>query len=257
MSITPASFRPGVRRVGEIDILSATRTGGTSSSFIVALPVPLKDVTALTAYEIQMPKTQYNIFAAGPLQNNTLYYNVGAGTASVTVPAGSYSASTLVAALNAALLAVPTTISVSFSTITFLSTITTSAGTLALPFATSGGSVASLLGFPAVNLTGLTTYVSTDGIDMDAQLSIYINVRSISTGSTTTGSLPGYAWKIAMGGNFTGDLVVWRANDSYDARIDVPKQDIYTLAINLTDYLGNEIGMNGYDWSMLLHAYSA
>ncbi len=258
MSVTHASFRPGIKRIGEIDILSSTRTGGTSDAFVVRLPVPLKDVTALTCYEIQMPKIFYNIFAAGPKQNNTLYYDVGAGTASVTIPAGAYNATSLITALNAALLSAGTTITVNFSTTTFLTTIATSAGTLALPFASSSAStIAQILGFIPANLTGATSYTSTNGINLDEQLSVYINMREISVGSTTTDLLAGYAFKIAMGGNFPGDVVVWRAQDSYDARIDIPKRDIYTLTINLIDSKGQQINMLGYDWSMLLHAYSA
>jgi hypothetical protein len=258
MAVTPASFRPGVKRVGEIDILSSTRTGGTSDAFTVRLPSPIRDVTAISAYEIQMPKVFYNIFASGPNQNNTLYYNVGAGTASVTIPAGAYTANSLIAALNAALLTAGTTITTNFSSTTFLTTITTSAGTLALPFASStAGTIAQILGFIPADLSGNTGYTSTNGINLDDQLSIYINIRGISAGSTTTDLLAGYAFKIAMGGNFPGDLVVWRAEDSYDARIDVPKQEIGTLVINITDSTGQQVNMLGYNWSMLLHVYSA
>jgi hypothetical protein len=245
-----ATYLPDHNRIVDIDILSSSRVSistSSSTNFDVKLASPIEGVTAIQLYEVILPKVQYNITAA----NNVFYYNA----TSVTVPPGAYSAASLMTALNA-LLTGPGIV-VSFSNVTLKTTLT-SGVIVTYPFGTNtANSITSVLGFTAVDLAGNTVYTSTQGINLTGKLSMYINVRGFSNGSTTTGNLGYFTFKVPLvsEGAITGDYIVWRANDYYGSKVIIPAQSITTLHIDLMYSDGTAVDMLGYDWSMLLHCY--
>jgi hypothetical protein len=214
----------------------------------------VENVVAADISEIRVPKTFYNITAA----NNKLDFNDGVVRV-ITVPAGAYDAVSLVTEIQTLMNAISTNWVVTYNPLQFTVTINRTAGTNTLLFGTGvnlAASIARALGFAAVDLTGAATYTGPNVVSLQDPEALFIVVNEIGRSGVTSGTLLNYTWHVLMSANNSGDEVTYKNQSDYPDIIKIQKRTIKTLTVQLADDQGNNVNLNGADWSFFMMLYT-
>ena len=257
-SMAPESFPQANRVVVHIDSRARDlATQPSSSSFTVALPETLHNVSAAALLSAEIPLSFYAFSSARG--NTSLTATLGGTPGVASIPEGNYTQATMATALAAALgtAFAGTTFTVAFSPATSRCTITASAGLLAVDATGSDGTdLATLLGFAAGAVTGgaSSTVTGTGAATMnpDAYLLISVDQLDAAGVATTRGMAAGRSFaKIPL------------KNDSFLANpYDVgaprllalrpPLSRLHRLRVSLRFGDGTAVDLNGQEWSMTL-----
>lgn len=231
----------------------------SSSDFVILLNNNffMGDCKRMKLEYLLMP-TAYNITSA----NQNFQVRVGPTTYNVTIAQGVYDANTLAAAVKAALeLAVSNTWSVSYSTTTRRFTIT---GTSAFELLYASGSSASstnniwqMLGFANSNGTqpidtsSSTSVTSTQLVQLNGPLNLYVHVLEFSQGFITTDNI--YSTFVIPNTSQMGSYIEYSGNENYEQFCLVPNQ-FSRLTIRVLDRNNNVVDLGNLDWTMILRA---
>lgn len=232
-------------------------TQSSSSTFSIALPEQLHNVSSAALLSAEIPLTYYAFTATRGNTSLTFKYAGTPGT--VTIPDGNYTTSTMATALAAALAAAfpaAGAFTVTFSATTSRCTIAVASGTVAVDATASDGTdLATLLGFQrGVVTSGTATVTGTGAATMspDAYLLISIDELDAAGLATTYGMAAGRAFaKIPL------------KNDSFLANpydvgaprllaVRPPLSRLERLHVSLRFGDGTAVDLNGGEWSMTL-----
>lgn len=212
-----------------------------------------ENFTDFIIQEVSIPNTWYNVISSGSAQNNNFDFD---GGSSVSLTAGSYSASSLASALQTQIRTVDGTATVAYDEDTMLFTITFSAGRT-IDWATGANSTTNLgelLGFDtSADDASATTHTSDYVVNMN-QRQIYIT-SNISNqivynteDSLTTQRKCMYIINVDQGKN----NILLRNLDYRVEGHNLQDGKQQHFIFDLIDKDLNRINLNGNSWSMLI-----
>lgn len=225
---------------------SLDRSNGESHSFILQLPRSYNNIIAIELQSVSMPTSFYNIKSGF---NNTIVFNDGTDR-TVTLNPGNYSASAIATEIQTKLNASASslTFTVSFSSNTMKMTIAAD-GAFVLKF-TNSQSCWRELGFTNTDTSSATSHTGTNVISLDRPHHIYIHVAELDSRIETSSSsfFPHFVLNINSN---AGDLSFYHSLSSFSQTIYMNRTSLHNLNITLTDEDGNDIDLNGSEWSMI------
>ncbi len=218
-------------------------SANSSTNFTVNLPVTA-NVSKAELMEVQLPNTYYNVNS----YNNVLSWNDGS-LKTITVPPGAYNINQLVTEIQTLMNSVSSGYTVTYNQIQFTVTIT---GGAAFSLMMAVSSIAHILGFSSVNITGASSYTGTNVIALNAPINLYIIVSNFGTSGWTSKGI-GYTYKVSVtvtGGNLTYNEI----NSFYPQCITLPiPTGTKNFAITLVDFIGNPVNLNGANWNFTMN----
>ena len=238
-----------------ITIQSDQRTTGTNENFTINCPNPLNDVWAFRVLDVQMPLT-YFLWPDGQTFQFTGDVN---GNIVVTVPPGSYSASTLASLIDAEFLANGDTVSTIFDVTTLTFYIILTAGVDATIEIDAGDLIAtpelSLLGITAV-IAPSTTLASNAPFNFNYPTRINICSDALTNGYSLRSDLTTAAM---IKSNVIRSIPTWLTTASYNI-LDKPTwfytfgntKRLSKLDLRLEFQDGTLVDLNTYRWSITI-----
>lgn len=238
--------------ITEVVVNSADRIAGSASStsFVVTLPYAINNVVGARLEEVIIPKSIFNVTTG---VNDSLDFSdstvPGGGTC--VFPGGFYASDAIVSTLTGLLNGISSGYSCSINATTGFLTISNS-GTFTLLGSTGTNfakTIGTLLGFPTTSVTssgGGATGVNC--INLLTPLSVLINILELRGNSVTTAGAAGWAWKVSLAANISGQVVQWTSGSEYTANLRVSTTTLTRLTITLTDRAGKLINLQGLDW---------
>lgn len=235
---------------------SRLSTSTSSSNFSVQLPQPfyLEDYKYIRLAYCQLYNTMYNVNST----NNNVDIKISGVSYNATVPAGVYNANSLATALQTAMTsAVSNSWSVVYNSNQLTYTITGSSN-FQLLFSSGAHASTSLwqvLGFASSNgLTGIdttsgTSTTSTQVVQFNLPLYIFINLSNIASSNVFTSDGDSFSFVIPIDQN-SGSVVEYDAMSNFDQYIRVPDNlsFINTIKVNLTTRKNTTVSLNGSEW---------
>lgn len=249
----------------KILVNSASRISSSvsSSNFKIQFPnnIYLQERRYIRLAYVGMYNTFYNVNST----NNFINFRVGVTVYTTSVAPGIYNANTLASALQTAMTAqIANTWAIAYNSTTKLYTIS---GTSAFQLLFSTGSNANVslwkvLGFASSNgLTGIdttsaTSTTSTQVVQINEPLFVYITLNNISSDQTFTSDGDSFSFVIPVDTQ-GGELIEINANESFDQYIKVPDNlcFINSLQITLSGRNAQALSLNGSEWIMILEFY--
>ena len=242
----------------------------STANYNVTLPERITDVSTLTLTSIEIPMSFYNISAS--LGNNCFTITYSGTTSIITLPNGYYTSSTLKSALNTAL----TGLNLIYNTSGSFSTFVSGTGTVTVNFSvgSTGGSdkynikskLGWILGFRNPTYTVKTTTTTSEAfIDLNGPRYLYLAIDEFNKGNQHSFVSPLYnslinkniiaritmdtathGFGTILPANLTNGLLV------SDLRSYTGKIDLLKLNVQLLDENGNNMSLNGLDFSFSL-----
>ena len=226
---------------------SKDRISGTSENFTIRFNKQFNNVNKIIVDNIIIPNSIYTVDAT----NNTLYF-FDASSRSCVLTSGVYTSVNLASEIQTKMNASTTgrTYTVSFNSTTNKMTLTVSTGTFYLDF-TNSTSPAILMGFNALSLTStLSSFTSTNSVNLSIPY-LTIKISDLTTNITTANSSD-FNVVVPFKSN-TGEINYFSSNSDFvmvnNINIDF---NFNVLKIKLIRNNGNDVYLNGLDWSMLL-----
>jgi hypothetical protein len=178
------------------------------------------------------------------------------------VPVGAYNANSLAAALQTAMTsAISNSWSVAYNPNQFTYTIT---GTTAFQLLFSSGTHAStslwqVLGFASSNgLTGIdttsaTSTTSTQVVQLNQPLYVFINLTNISNNNIYTSDGNSFSFVIPIDTNI-GSIIEYDSMSNFDQYIKMPDnlKCINSIQVTLTSRQNTPVSLNGSEWLFIL-----
>lgn len=234
-------------------INSGAKVAGSVSNadFNIDLPTPVTGIKDVNLAALSLP----NIFQRAVISvgvNDTVDFKIGADDFSAVIPPGSYTGTTLAAAVQAEMIAVggagfTATYSDSHIMIEY-------SGNFSLLWASGTNaaiSAANVLGFAAVDLENAASYTSDGGILLSPS-SVFIGCDTLAINvRQTAGDAPiNFAWEVPI-------IVPFGSVQKYepisDTILAVRKPGIFqSLHITLVDASGEPIALGNTNWSLSL-----
>ena len=235
-------------------IRSQDRVSGNSVNFRVQLPEQYEGVTGVELIEANIPNSLYNITT----NNNQVGYNVGAGPQTGGIQPGAYNTSTLPSAYPFGGGANP--LQLTFNTTTMRATISSTSGAaFSLLFGTySLGSVASVLGFQNVDLTGSSSYTGINAYDFSWPRFLFICSPQLPSFIDCTNPADNPTFIVCNRTN-SGGFIHFDQKSNYDQAITCSAMKLNFLDISLrvpnnsgVAGTNNLADLGGLEWEMLL-----
>jgi hypothetical protein len=236
---------------------SAAKSAGSASNsdFRVALPTPVTGVKDVRLAALSLPNVFQRVVIVAEV-NDAIDFQVGVTQYNATIAPGSYTGTTLAAAVAAAMnaTAAPPSFTAAYNSTTNRITISYSGGNFSLLFASgteAAETAANALGFLAVDLSGAATYTSDGGLLLSPS-SVFIGCDTLSINvRQTAGSAPiNYAWEVpitaAIGAIQTYQPIT---NTILGLRQSGP---FSSLHIKLVDSTGTPLALGNTNWSLSL-----
>lgn len=235
-----------------ITIRSNDQVSGSSSSsnFNVQLTgfPSIKEYVKLK--EVTIPLTYYNINST----NNWIDFHDGTSSLSAQVTAGNYTMATLVTAVQAAMNSVSSNFVVSYSALSYFVSITHTASTVNLLFASGTHkttSMAQILGYTATDTGAALTQTGTKAAGLWYPLAFYISISQVGNQNYTSNKTP-YTFRIPIGAD-TGNIFTFSSGGYYEQECRLlSQQSLFNVNILLTDGNGNLFDINNAPWEMVL-----
>jgi len=264
MTLQLAAFMTGGKsslRVFDLVINSEDRlnyTTTTSTNFRVNLQNPINQ--RIIGYGLKsavIPKTNYNI----PSIRNTFTFFDGVANYTVTVPAGNYTITELLAEIQTLLNALgPNTFTLTYSTISGKVTWSTTGPAMIInpTLDTSQGSVLYKLGFvPGQSYTGVSI-TAPNVADISGIKTLFIKIKQLSQYiRNTTNSMLNF--KVDLAGQF-GDIIFYADENKYHQYFNIAQDHLTNQGmfdITLVDEYAVPVDLNGRDWSFVLQFITA
>lgn len=237
------------KEVGRRPVLvrSKDRLSGTSTNFRLNHYYPVSG--DYKVHNIQIPRTNFNVNST----NNKVYFiDADAVAYTATIISGSYTSSTLPAALVAAMeLVSAQTYTVTFSSTTGKLTITPGAGTISMLFSTYSTATARyLLGFEAEDTTAAASVTSTNSVDLSYPPSVAIMINEAL--DTNYGPFRETGSEYSIYVPFSQAYGAYTDQSSFDIQQKIKLRTTKSLNIRLLDHDNNEIDLNGVNWEFLI-----
>ncbi len=225
-----------------------------STNFEVKLQNPINfDILAYGLESVCIPKTNYNI-TSGQFQITD-----SVGVQIVTIPNGNYSLSTFSTELQTQLNSLGNdTYVVSSSILTMKLTITSDFTGFVLNPSASNYQVVTSMGF-----NNSTTYNSVSGvlespkvIDLSGIKNVYIKIAELTEYMRDTKNLSSN-FKVDYGCSY-GSIVYFTNQSKYLQYYETAQNHIRRtdkFSVRLVDEIGDDIDLNGSDWSMVLRFF--
>ena len=232
---------------GELIVYSKDRVAGSASStdFIVRLPT-VPRASSFTLAAAFLPVSLYNITAV----NNALDFDDGA-VKQIQVSAGTYSIASLVAAIKSELNDVSTNFDVTFDSTTMLVTVSRSAGTFELLFATGAGvatSIAQAIGFPATDSGVGASFTGSNSAFLYRPTTALVQIQETGyTGATSAGQR--YTFSVPLIANV--GTVEWY-EPYYAPTVRFDRQSFQQFTVKLFDEYSRPLSLLGGEWSIRL-----
>lgn len=242
----------------------------STANYNITLPERITDVSTMTLTAIEIPMSFYNISAA--LGNNFLNITRNGTTTTITIADGNYSVSTLRTTLNAALWGYDLSYNYSDSN----STLNTGTGSVTVNFAVDsvGGNdkynikskLGWILGFRNSTYTIGTTITKSEAFyDFNGPRYLYLAIDEYNKGNQHSFVSPLYnslinkniIARITMNAATHGFGTILPANLKNgllvsDLRNYTGKIDLLKMNVQLLDENGNNVALNGLDFSFSL-----
>jgi hypothetical protein len=242
----------------------------STANYNITLPERITDVSTMSLTSIEIPMSFYNVSAS--LGNNFFTVTRNGTTTTITVPDGNYSPSTLKTTLNSALWGYDLSYNYSGSN----STLNTGTGTVSVNFSvgSTGGSdkynfkskLGWLLGFRNPSYTVKTTITTSEAFyDFNGPKYLYLAIDEYNKGNQHSFVSPLYnslinkniiaritmdtashGFGTVLPANLTNGLLV------SDLRSYTGKIDLLKMNVQLLDENGNNVALNGLDFSFCL-----
>jgi len=239
-------------------------------NYNVTLPERITDVTTMTLTSIEIPMSFYNISAS--LGNNCFNLTRNGTTTTITIADGNYNVSTLKTTINAALWGYD----LSYNYSGYNSTLNTGSGVISVNFAvgSAGGNdkynikskLGWILGFRNTSYTIRTTPTTSEAFyDFNGPRYLYLAIDEFNKGNQHSFVSPLYnslinkniiaritmdtathGFGTILPANLTNGLLV------SDLRSYTGKIDLLKINVQLLDENGNNMALNGLDFSFSL-----
>lgn len=238
----------------DIEVNSADRTADSVSStnFKVILPHSYSSVNKVTLRSVKIPNVFYNISAA--LGNNTVNWQRGASSYSITLPDGNYSTTTLATQLATMMNAVDSnSYQVFFSTVSYTTTITGTAAFI-LRFSLPGAAgIAKILGFRTIDTGSATAQTGTKAWNLALPYTFYINITQLSFTAESTSK---YQYTFLLPSNANGGDLISFDEGIYKNSISVNVANLSFLNVELRTTNNAYADLLGLDWTFIMRVSS-
>lgn len=230
---------------------SGHRTSGTTSNYTIRLDSPIDRVTSIEIISAEIPYTFYTVSNV----NNTLLLSDGTHMYTYNMPQGNYSVQnftdTLSAGLDNAFAAngIPAGFSATFSQMSYEFTITHKTQQFQLFY--NGSTLASVIGLMADSTLGTSfTMQRVANLSGPNYLLIWSNAlaRPKRDRPFLNQSYANILYKVPVSVN-PGDIIIEKNLYSNPLKYG-NEQTIQTIDLQLTDPSGNQVDLNGLEWSV-------
>ena len=232
--------------VHKLLIQSKDRISGTASDFVIQVP-PMTRVREVNLVSASVPNTIYNITT-----NNTIYWDAGSGPLSATIAPGAYSVTALTAALTTAMISADANeYSVSYNYTTMR--ITTECDVaISLICSNTTNAIWDVIGFLAVDRVSAASHTANKVLQLDfpAYLMVGISELASARAVSTSGYRGNFVVPMTVNSQY---LELYNHKSSYDNESDYSAGvTLSRLSIRLRNPDGEEISLNGGEWSCLI-----
>lgn len=236
-------------------------THPSSSSFVVRLPEPLKNVSSAVLVAAELPLTYY-VFSAANRQNTSISVALGGGApVTATIPDGNYDRTTMAAAVQTAVRAATgdATVTVTIDAATMKCTVAHPTLTVTVGATVSdrstGWGLAYYLGFPKAGVAdaaapGGATGTSVVSLNPENYVLLEIDeLNGLNQGAiySSGGSGQRTFAKVPLNGNSYDFTFVYDKVTCVDLRPPTARLDKLTVAVRFHD--GTLVDLNGGEWS--------
>lgn len=227
--------------------------GGNTSNFQINLQRPIENCKRLELLHCFIPNTIYNITTNN---QNILFYD-GTANRTATVPVGSYTSSQLLTALSTAFASSGTalTFSLSLNPNTFFLTISVSAGSFSLLFASGSNQMYDILGFQNLNYTSAASITGTRAYNVAYPTHILMRISEAGNSFNSSSTLNYATFVIPIDRN-SSDIISYNKMMHFDQWAVLNCQTLTQLSIQLFDRNQVPISLNGSQWQLVLRAYN-
>ena len=228
-------------------IQSKDRISGTASDFVIQVP-PMNRVREVNLVSASVPNTIYNITAI----NSAIYWNAGSGPLSATIAPGAYSVTSLTIALTTAMIAADANeYSVSYNSTTMKIRIGCDIS-ISLTCSNTTNAIWDVIGFLAADRVPAASHTADDVLQLDfpAYLMVGINELASARAVSTSGYRGDFIIPMTVNSQY---LELYNHKSSYDIDSEYSAGvTLSRLSIRLQNPDGEEISLNGGEWSCLL-----
>jgi len=240
------------------------------ANYNITLPERIADVSKMTVKSVEIPISFHNI--SSNIGNNCFNVTISGTTTKITIPDGNYNTTSLTSALNTAL----TGYNLTYNNSSSKSTLTSTSGTVTVNFAigSTGGSdkynfkskLGWLMGFRNSTYSITSTITTSESfIDLNGPRYLYLAIDEFNKGNQHSFYSPLYTSIINK--NIIARISLDPSNHSFgsvlpvnysnglllsDTRSYTGKIDLLKLNVQLLDENGNNIALNGLDFSFCL-----
>lgn len=211
---------------------------------------PVRSIELLSA---EIPNTAY-VFTS---ENNDILFNEGAGTLTATISPGTYSVAEIETELKTKLDAAGTlTYTVSFDEPTKKLTISAT-GAFTLQFS-QPASPYKELGWNNVDTVSASSHTAPNSINLAGENAWFISIRDFAQAGLQGGkSANGFTYKVPVNVSY-GDIVFYTRLSGMDQQITQANTGFNqpVLFVQLVDYRGQLIDLQGRDWSFMIKVSS-
>lgn len=225
----------------------------TSSAFVVNLPQPLHNVSSAKLVTAEIPLTFYAFSAARG--TNAMAVSLDAASATVTIPDGNYTTSSLTTALKSALdtaLTGPFTVTIDAASLRCTIAAT---GTVSVTGDAGGTDLAYLLGFPAGVTSGAGGVVAPAVVRLNPEQYLVIEIEELNGLLQTAPPSRGVSGRPCFSKvPLRGDSFSYESHDLDMTRVDLRPQltRLEKLRVSLRFHDGTLVDLNGAEWSLTL-----
>lgn len=211
----------------------------------------VKTIKAISVRSITIPQTYYNIRST----NNKLVWTSNSVETTTTIAVGNYSTSELVSTLENALnsdkdAGDTNTYSISLNAVTEKLTISGDSVNFDLNFSDANSTIYKVLGYTQTDKTGAQTYTASYIPNLRQDLNyIFIESDLPLKHPFTVAGVNRRNYIAYMSTSNFGDIS--SLEDAQYVR-EVSAKQFSTLNFRLVDEVGNQVSLNGYDWSMII-----
>lgn len=226
-----------------IQIKSDDRDSGNSSSFLLTLPRPIRDAKRLSLLNAELPVTFYTIRSG---YNNTFHFRRQTSSFTASVSEGVYTITTLLTALATAMTTADPDTSVTFSVSSTTNKVTMTSNNGSSMRIITLTTLGKQLGFTeTTSLATSTTAASAYSIGDNV---VFMRLANISS-TNMMGIAAAFRIPITQD---AGYVEFYNANSSSIQYVDLDGSTLSFLQVSLIDRYGNDLSLNGAEWSLFL-----